>query len=189
MSVLEDAELAAVAGPLLEPDDPHTAAEVTGFNVAIVNRPTLTVGAPSAEDVAAAVKWAATRQLPIGIMATGHGAVVPAVDAVLINTSRMNGVTIDPAARTAHIQAGTRTAQVIQAAAPHGLATLCGSIPSVSTVGFTTGGGLPIVGRTFGFGADHIRSFEIVTADGRLRHVDKDVEPDLFWAVRGGKGN
>jgi hypothetical protein len=29
----------------------------------------------------------------------------------------------------------------------------------------------------------------MVTADGRIRRVDEHSEPDLFWAVRGGKGN
>ena len=30
---------------------------------------------------------------------------------------------------------------------------------------------------------------DVVTADGVLRQVDADSEPDLFWALRGGKGN
>ena len=28
-----------------------------------------------------------------------------------------------------------------------------------------------------------------MTADGELRHVDAESEPELFWALRGGKGN
>jgi hypothetical protein len=34
-----------------------------------------------------------------------------------------------------------------------------------------------------------VTAVEIVTADGRLRRVTADDEPELFWAVRGGKGN
>jgi FAD/FMN-containing dehydrogenase len=52
------------------------------------------------------------------------------------------------------------------------------------------GGGLsPTLGRSHGYAADHVRSFEVVTPDGELRHVDAESEPDLFWALRGGKGN
>jgi hypothetical protein len=45
------------------------------------------------------------------------------------------------------------------------------------------------LGRKHGFAADLIQVVEIVTADGRLHRVCADSEPELFWAVRGGKGN
>jgi hypothetical protein len=60
----------------------------------------------------------------------------------------------------------------------------------VGVSGYTLGGGLsPTLGRSYGYAADHVRSFEVVTADGVLRHVDAGSEPELFWAMRGGKGN
>ena len=40
-----------------------------------------------------------------------------------------------------------------------------------------------------GLACNTIRSAEVVTADGQLVHVDRDAEPDLFWAIRGGGGN
>ena len=56
--------------------------------------------------------------------------------------------------------------------------------------GYTLGGGLsPTLGRSHGYAADHVRSLNVVTADGELRRVDAECEPDLFWALRGGKGN
>jgi FAD/FMN-containing dehydrogenase len=45
------------------------------------------------------------------------------------------------------------------------------------------------LGRKYGFAADRVRAVEIVTADGRVRRVTAAAEPELFWAVRGGKGN
>jgi hypothetical protein len=71
-----------------------------------------------------------------------------------------------------------------------GLAPLNGSSPTVGTVGYTLGGGQsPTLGRSFGYAADHVRAIELVTADGELRRVTAEREPDLFWALRGGKGN
>jgi hypothetical protein len=78
---------------------------------------------------------------------------------------------------------------VVAATAEHGLAPLCGSSELVGVMGYLTGGGLPLTGRTYGFAADRVRSLDIVTADGLLRTVSPDQEPDLFWAVRGGKSN
>jgi hypothetical protein len=45
------------------------------------------------------------------------------------------------------------------------------------------------LGRRYGFCADTVQAVEIVTADGLLRRLTADSEPDLFWAARGGKGN
>ncbi|MFJ6073997.1 FAD-binding oxidoreductase [Streptomyces sp. NPDC093065] len=71
-----------------------------------------------------------------------------------------------------------------------GLAPIAGSAPEVVVVGYTLGGGQsPLLGRTKGYAADHVRRLNVVTADGRLRTVTPDGEPGLFWALLGGKGN
>jgi FAD/FMN-containing dehydrogenase len=77
----------------------------------------------------------------------------------------------------------------MEAAAEYGLAGLCGSSSDVGVVGYSLGGGLGSLGRKHGFAADMIRAVEIVTADGLLRRVTAESDPELFWAVRGGKGN
>ena len=46
-----------------------------------------------------------------------------------------------------------------------------------------------MLARRFGFAADHVRSVDLVTADGRLRHVTAGADPDLFWALRGAGAN
>lgn len=108
---------------------------------------------------------------------------------LLIDTRHLDALSIDPVAGTATVQAGVPWRQVIDAAAPFGLAPLNGSASSVGAVGYTLGGGLPVMARTFGFAADHVRALDVVTADGQLRRVDADTEPDLFWGLRGGGGN
>jgi hypothetical protein len=45
------------------------------------------------------------------------------------------------------------------------------------------------MGGRYGYAADHVRSLDLVTADGHLRHVDAQSYPDLFWALRGGGGS
>jgi FAD/FMN-containing dehydrogenase len=184
------AELAAqVAGPVLTPADPGFAAEIMGFNVANVPSPDLAVGATDAEDVAAAVRWAAANGLTVTVQSTGHGSITSMAGGLLVNTRRMTDVVIDPVAGTATVGAGTRWSQVITAAAPHGLAPLNGSSSQVGVVGYSLGGGLGPLGRRYGFAADHIRSLQLVTAYGEIREVTAGNDPDLFWAIRGGKGN
>ncbi|MGW1406165.1 FAD-binding oxidoreductase [Streptomyces sp. NPDC002403] len=157
-----------------------------GFQTGFAVRPDLVVEAAHAEDVRAAVAGAAARGLPVRVHATGHGLPGAVEGGVLISTRRMDSVAIDPVRRTARIGAGVTWGQVIEAAAPHGLAPLNGSSPSVGAVSYTLGGGLGVLAREFGYAADHVHALDVVTADGVLRRVSPDSEPELFWALRGG---
>jgi FAD/FMN-containing dehydrogenase len=178
------------AGPVLLPGDPGYAGECAAFNLTVMNRPAVVVGATGPEDVRAAVQFAARRNLPVGVLATGHGAARPASGGVLITTRRMVEVAVDSAARVARVGAGVLSHQLVDAAAASGLAPLNGSALTVGVTGYTLGGGFsPFHGRLRGWAADHVRAIDLVTADGELRRVTAEQEPDLFWAVRGGKDN
>ena len=56
-------------------------------------------------------------------------------------------------------------------------------------VGYTLGGGLGWLARRYGLACNSVLAIDVVTADGRLLRVDRDHEPDLFWALRGGGGS
>lgn len=178
-----------IHGPVIHPGEPGYADEVTGFNLAALHTPDVVVGATRAEDIVIALRWASATHTPVTVQATGHGANFPIENGLLINTTRMTGVRVDEETRTARIDAGAKWRHVLAAATPHGLATLNGSSTDAGVVGYILGGGLPVLGRTYGYAADKVRSFEVATPDGTLHHTDADTEPDLFWALRGGKGN
>ena len=148
-----------------------TTPAIDSFQTGFAIRPDLLVEAADPADVRAAVRDAAARGLSVAVHATGHGLPGPVEGGVLISTRRMDGVEIDPERRTARIGAGTTWEAVVAAAAPHGLAPLNGSSPGVGAVVYTLGGGLGILAREFGYAADHVRSLDVVTADGVLRHV------------------
>ncbi|MEV0734617.1 FAD-binding oxidoreductase [Streptomyces sp. NPDC050549] len=169
----------------LRPTDPGYDDELTGFQTGFAQRPAVVHGAASADDVIAAVRYAAGAELPVGVQATGHGLPGGSEGGVLITTRRMDGVRVDPEARTVRVQAGVRWAQVVAAAEPYGLAPLNGSSPGVGAVSYTLSGGLGILAREFGYAADHVRSLDVVTADGRLRQVTREAEPELYWALLG----
>ncbi|MEV6541557.1 FAD-binding oxidoreductase [Streptomyces sp. NPDC051665] len=167
------------------PADPGYEEELAGFQTGFTQRPAVIHGARSADDVIAAVRYASAEDLPVGVQATGHGLPGGSEGGVLITTKRMDGVSVDPEARTVRVQAGVRWGQVVAAAQPHGLAPLNGSAPSVGAVSYTLSGGLGILAREFGYAADHVRSLDVVTADGQLRRVTRESDPDLYWALLG----
>ncbi|MFF7020278.1 FAD-binding oxidoreductase [Streptomyces klenkii] len=173
----------------LQPGQPGYDDARLGLNRAVESRPAFVVEAADDQDVVAAVGLAAGQKRPVGVLATGHGPALSADGAVLVNTRRMDGVRVDVARATAWIEAGARWRQVLERTTPHGLAPLNGSSPNVGAVGYLVGGGAGLLGRRFGFAADHVRRLRLVTADGRLREVTAESDPGLFWAVRGGKDN
>ncbi|WP_030170505.1 FAD-binding oxidoreductase [Spirillospora albida] len=181
-------ELASkVQGPVFVPGADGYDDERTGFQLAAPHRPAVIVGATCAEDVRAALEYAAAHDLPVAVQSTGHGLPVGSDEGLLISTRRMTGSRVaDGAAR---VEAGVRWGQVVEEAASHGLAPLSGSHPGVGAVSFTLGGGVGLLSRKYGYAADHVRSMEVVTADAELRRVTPDTDPDLYWALLGGRAN
>ncbi|WP_169787632.1 FAD-binding oxidoreductase [Luteipulveratus mongoliensis] len=181
-------QIPATQGPVFVPSDDGYEEEIAGYNRIVTHRPQLVVGAETVEDIATAVQYAGREGLSVGVQATGHGPTVPA-DGVLITTHRMRDVEVDPQARTARVAAGAQGSDVLAAAASHGLAPLGGSTGATGFIGYLLGGGLPMLGRQFGYAADRVRSIDVVTADGTARTVTPDNGSDLFWALLGARGN
>nr|WP_275884407.1 FAD-binding oxidoreductase [Streptomyces sp. FXJ1.172]WEP00951.1 FAD-binding oxidoreductase [Streptomyces sp. FXJ1.172] len=180
----------SVRGPVLEPGAEGYDAECATFNLACGLRPVLVVGAAGAADVREAVRFAAAHGLPVAVKSAAHQVVSSAEGGLLITTQRMKGLSVDVHNRIVRVEAGVRWRDVLPRAAEFGLAPLVGSAPDVGVVGYTLGGGQsPLLGRTLGYAADHVRWLDVVTADGELRRVTPLSEPDLFWALLGCKGN
>ena len=179
---------AAVGGPVLTPEQDGYRAEIAGFDLAQDHRPPIAVSAVTVRDVVATVRIAAAAGFPITVIGDGHGDIPRVTDGILLTTRRLTDVRVDIADRSAVVGAGATWHAVLDVATPAGLAPLCGSAPAVGVVGYLLGGGMGPIGRTFGFSSDHVRSFDIVLADGELRTVSAERDPDLFWALRGGKG-
>ncbi|MEC3920334.1 FAD-binding oxidoreductase [Nocardia sp. CDC160] len=179
-----------ITGPTLTPHDEQYDVERTGNQTARMHRPAIIVGATGAPDVQTAIAFARDRGLAVAVQGTGHAsAAVAAHDGMLINTTRMKGFRLDEHASSAWVSAGTRWDQILDDAATVGLAPLSGSAPHIAAVPYTLGGGLGLLSRRYGYAADHVRSLDVVTADGNLQRVTSSTEPDLFWALRGGRDN
>ncbi|SDS52923.1 FAD/FMN-containing dehydrogenase [Nocardioides scoriae] len=170
------------------PGTPEYDAAVSPWNVAVVQRPVAVVAAESPRDVVAAVRLARRHRLAVAVQATGHGATSGLQGTLLVSTRALQDLHVDPATRVVRVGAGVRWDRVLDACAPHGLAPLAGSAPHVGVVGYTTGGGVGPLARTHGLASDRVRAFDVVTGDGELRRATATENPELFWALRGGKG-
>src|SRR5579871_3325540 len=178
-------------GPVLRAGDEEYETARHIWNGMIDRRPGFIVRASGAADVIAAVNFAREQDLPLAIRGGGHSAAGSSVcdGGVMLDLSRMKGIRVDPARRTARAAPGVTWAEFDAETQAFGLATTGGVVSTTGIAGLTLGGGIGWLGRTYGLSSDNLLSVDIVTADGQLRTASPDENVDLFWAVRGGGGN
>ena len=153
--------------------------------------PALIVRCADERDVQHAVTFARERELLVAVRGGGHSWPGKSVceGGVMIDLATMQQVTVDTGRRHASAQGGALLNHLDSATLPHGLVTTTGVVSHTGVGGFTLGGGFGRLNRKFGLAVDNLVAADIVTADGQLRTVSAEQEPDLFWALRGGGGN
>jgi FAD/FMN-containing dehydrogenase len=174
---------------LLRPGDEQYQEASQAWNLHAKQRPALVVMARHAGDIMATVQFASDTNTGIGVMTTGHGVGALCDGGILINTSEMRAVSVDPASQTATVEAGALWKDVIPAAGAHGLAGLLGSSSHVGVVGYTLGGGSGYLGRKYGLNVAGVTAANIVTGDGKLLRASADENAELFWGLKGSVGN
>jgi hypothetical protein len=181
----------SLTGRVATPADPDWEQARQAWNLAADPHPAAVAYVEDADDIAAVIRYAAAHGLKVLGQATGHGAayVGPVDDSIVIKTERMRGIKIDREAKTARIEAGVLAKELAVAAQEAGLCFIPGSSPNVGVTGYTLGGGLGWLGRRYGFACNRVEAIEVVTADAESRRIDRESEPELFWALRGGGGS
>ncbi len=180
-----------VRGDVIAPDDEAYEEARKVYNGMIDRRPAAVVRPVNAGDVIAAVNFARESEIDLAIRGGSHG--VPGFGTcdggVVVDLSRMKGVRVDPAKRTARAEGGATWGDVNAATHAFGLATTGGIVSTTGVGGLTLGGGIGYLARGLGLSCDNLISADVVTADGRLQVSNENVDADLFWALRGGGGN
>jgi FAD/FMN-containing dehydrogenase len=169
--------------------DYHRARAV--FYGGIDRHPAAIIKVVNAVEVSRVISLARETGLELAVRSGGHSNAGHSVTegGIVLDLSLMKGLDIDVEGRTAWAEAGLTAGEYTIAAGAHGLATGFGDTGSVGIGGITLGGGVGYLVRKHGLTIDHLLAAEVVTADGRILHVDEANHPDLFWAIRGGGGN
>jgi FAD/FMN-containing dehydrogenase len=181
----------SMQGRVLRPDDAEYDAHRQSFNGMLDRRPAAIALVESVDDVVAALALARAQGLPVAVRGGGHSVAGHGLldDGLVIDLRRLRAVEVDPAARTARVQGGATWEDFDTAAQVHGLAVTGGTFIDTGVGGLALGGGIGFLLGSQGLTCDNIVGAQVVTADGLVREVDDDTDPDLLWALRGGGGN
>jgi FAD/FMN-containing dehydrogenase len=180
-----------VKGQIVLPDDPNYNKVREIWNAMIDRRPAVIVQCAATDDVLHAISYARENGLELSIRGGGHNIAGSALcdNGVLIDLSNMKTVSVDAQNRRASVEPGATLGDFDKAVQAHGLATPTGINSTTGIAGLTLGGGFGWLTRKYGMTIDSLVSVDMVTADGRKKHVSEDENADLFWAIRGGGGN
>lgn len=182
---------AGFEGSIYEPGEGGYDDACTIFNGMFAQRPALVARPAGSPDVIRAIGMARSTGAPLAIRGGGHSVAGFSLcdGGIVVDLRGLNGVAIDPQARTARVQGGATWGEFDAAAQEHGLATTGGRVTTTGVAGFTLGSGSGWVERRLGFAADNLLSAELVTADGEVVRASEDENAELLWGLRGGGGN
>jgi FAD/FMN-containing dehydrogenase len=182
---------AGLRGELVSPEDASYEEVRKVYNAMIDKRPALIACCVDVADVIRSVNFARDNKMTVAIRGGGHngGGLGTCDDGLVIDLSNMNGVRVDPAAKTVRVEGGCTWGDVDHATHAFGLATPSGIISTTGVGGLTLGGGLGHLARTCGLSIDNVLGVDMVLADGRFVTASAEENSDLFWAIRGGGGN
>lgn len=178
-------------GDLIQPGDGNYNEVRKLYNAMIDKKPAAIARCVDVADVMACVNHARSNKILLAVRGGGHnGPGLGSCDGgLVIDLSRMRGVRVDPADKTAQVPGGCVWGDVDHATHPFGLAAPSGIISTTGVGGLTLGGGIGHLSRKYGLTIDNLLSVDMVLADGSFVTANEKLNPDLFWAVRGGGGN
>lgn len=177
---------------LLPGDLLYTAREQSYWSIDAQLGPSCIVQPRSTEETASAVDIIVRTNGTFAVRSGGHtqwAGSNDVKDGVTVDMGLMTNYTYDPATTLAYIQPGGNWADVFNALAPFGVAVTGGRDGGVGIGGFLTGGGNSYYTGRMGLGCDSVVNFEIVLANGTIVQANKNSNPDLWKALKGGSGN
>lgn len=180
------------SGHVILPGDSkyETARRVLVWNPETDKYPAIVAQCKNEEDVLRCIDFAHQHKLEVSVRSGNHSNLGwgTCEKGIVIDLSKMKGITIDPLKQTAQVTTGSTAEEILGAASRYGLAPVLGQCGTVGS-GLLLGCGLGWLSAKYGASCDNLLSARVVTADARTMNTDTHTNQDLFWAIRGGGGN
>ncbi|KAI1651485.1 FAD-binding domain-containing protein [Daldinia loculata] len=163
------------------------------WSKACVTEPYCIVQPKTPEDVSKVIKTISYYGVKFAVRSGGHspnpGWSSVGQGGILVDLQNLNQINLSCDKKVASIGPGARWGEVISTLDAQGATVIGGRVPSVGVAGVILGGGYFHFTGQFGTAADNVKNFEIVLSDGTITNASSTVNPDLFWALKGGGPN
>ncbi len=182
---------AALRGQLIRPDDPDYDEARRVHNGMIDRKPALIARCVDAADAIAGVNFARENELLLAVRGGSHNG--PGLgtcdDGLVLDLGPMNGVRVDPDARTARVEGGCTLGDMDHATHAFGLATPLGVASTTGVGGLTLGGGMGHLARKYGLSIDNLLEVDMVLADGSMAASSRQASSNIpTCSGRSGEG-
>ncbi|KAL4976878.1 hypothetical protein BDW66DRAFT_166187 [Aspergillus desertorum] len=187
LQLLTDELRSMLKCPILTPDSDAYATSILRWSDATANAAALVVYPETGQDVATIVRSCVKHKAPFAVAGGKHttSGSSSCDGGLVIDLARINHVMVDPKSRIVTVGGGCRWKNVDDALEGHGLALVEGMVNDTGVGGVTLGGGYGWLAPRHGLILDNLVAATIVLADGSIRPVSEEENPDLFWAIRG----
>ena len=191
MSTSLQALQARLQGEVICPGDERYDCARRVWNGRIDRSPYGIVYCAGPNDVRTAIDFARQAEMPVAVRGGGHSMIGLSMcnNGLVIDLSRMKGITIDSITATARVQTGLTLGEFVHEIQAYGLVTTTGTVSGTGIGGLTLGGGIGWLMGKYGFTVDNLLSIDLVMANAQMLTASANEHSDLFWGVRGGGGN
>jgi FAD/FMN-containing dehydrogenase len=161
------------------------------WNAMIERHPAAIVRPASLTDVVRVVTFCAKSGTSLCIRGGGHNVAGSGTSdgGIVLDMQNMKRMSLDDGERRITVGGGTTWGELDRMTQSYELATTGGLVSTTGVGGLTLGGGIGWLMRKYGLACDNLCDATLVTADGQVRTVSADQDPELLWALRGGGGN
>jgi len=175
---------------LTEQDNGYEEARIV-WNGMINRKPALIAKCSNGSDIQKAISFVREHQIRLSVRGGGHHVAGSAVQdqALMVDLSEMKDIDLNLENKTAKVQPGVTWGELDAKTQMHGLAVPGGVVSTTGIAGLTLGGGIGWLRGKYGLSCDNLLSVEMITSQSELLQVSEQLNPDLFWALRGGGGN
>ena len=148
----------------------------------------------SAPQIQCVVKYCTENAIDLAVKGGGHStAGVSSTNGGLLidlgNSPIYSKVTVDTEKKHLHVGGGANWGQVDEAAFPHGLVSVGGTVADTGVGGLSLGGGYGWLSGLVGLVIDNLLQITLVTAQGEIVTASPTENTELFWALRGAGPN
>ncbi|KAL9948128.1 hypothetical protein D7B24_002378 [Verticillium nonalfalfae] len=110
-------------------------------------------------------------------------------DGVLLALNNLKDIKVNDEDLTIEVAPGNKWVDVYEALAPFKRYAIGGRLKTIGVPGLTLIGGVSYFLNKYGYTMDNVVSYDVILGNGTSIQASQDINPELFWSLKGGAGN